>query len=478
MSEVSKRIHFLSISLVAFAIWSTQAIAQDDEELPPIEISASEGDAVTVEVTVEEEGEDSGTEEVLTEEDTQEAEIKRLRRERDLLSAQNGLRAEQLKVEFAAMREEKERLSLENGLFMEKVRAELLEQRGAIDRMKAEIEQVNNEISLAGAVARQELQENLADLKRLEEELQVKSNLAAKESSIEMERLRLAETKLKLRRVELETEFAELQAKISITEKEEEVRDRVFASQEQVYLSEPYANGVLQISDRRIALNGPIWAGISSHVSERINYFNNQSSEYPIFLVIDSSPGGSVWAGYRILKAMEGSKAPVYVVVKSYAASMAAIITAQAERSFAYPNAVILHHELSWSGVMGNLSQQKEFADDAKEWWKRLAEPVAAKMRVTLDEFRALMYEKSAVGDWQEFADVAQSIGWVDQVVDKIWETSIVKNPDRYGKQFWASAEKEELRDEKGRAYVELPRLEAFDFYFLYNPDGYYRLPQ
>ena len=54
-------------------------------------------------------------------------------------------------------------------------------------------------------------------------------------------------------------------------------------------------------------------------------------------------------AGYKILKAMEGSAAPVYVVVKSFAASMAANIATQSKKSFAYPNAIILHHQISGS---------------------------------------------------------------------------------------------------------------------------------
>ena len=33
----------------------------------------------------------------------------------------------------------------------------------------------------------------------------------------------------------------------------------------------------------------------------------------------------------------------------------------------------------------------------------------------------------------------------------------------------------EEKLDEKGKKYLELPRLDPFDFYFLYNPDSYYK---
>lgn len=34
-----------------------------------------------------------------------------------------------------------------------------------------------------------------------------------------------------------------------------------------------------------------------------------------------------------------------------------------------------------------------------------------------------------------------------------------------------------ESRDEKGRPYMALPRLNPFDCYWLYNPDGYFRDP-
>src|SRR5260221_10572633 len=118
-------------------------------------------------------------------------------------------------------------------------------------------------------------------------------------------------------------------------------------------------NGVLSISDRRIALNGVITSETANRVTERINYFNNQNKEFPIFIVIDDSPGGSVMAGYKILKTMHSSSAPVYVVVKSYAASMAAAICTLAQRSFAYPNAVILHHPIS-NGSHGNLAAQRD----------------------------------------------------------------------------------------------------------------------
>jgi hypothetical protein len=40
----------------------------------------------------------------------------------------------------------------------------------------------------------------------------------------------------------------------------------------------------------------------------------------------------------------------------------------------------------------------------------------------------------------------------------------------------FATSALEEAIDQQGKPFVGLPRLEPFDFYYLYNPDNYYRL--
>ena len=88
---------------------------------------------------------------------------------------------------------------------------------------------------------------------------------------------------------------------------------------------------MLRVSLRRIELNGPIMSGAADYVCQRIHYFNNKSSK-PIFIVIDNCPGGSVLEGFQIVQAMKNSKAPIHVVVKRFAASMAACITTTGRR--------------------------------------------------------------------------------------------------------------------------------------------------
>jgi ATP-dependent Clp protease, protease subunit len=188
-------------------------------------------------------------------------------------------------------------------------------------------------------------------------------------------------------------------------------------------------------------------------------------------------------AGYKILKAMNGSAAPVYVVVKSFAASMAANIATQSKKSFAYPNAIILHHQIS-SWAVGNLTEQKEDVKEMEEWWKRLAAPVAAKMGISLDEFIKRMYKNRSTGDWMEFGDSACKLKWVDQIVSTIREDSYDKNPDAPSALNESSAPGyvdhqptlKERVDANGKRYVLLPRLDPVDCYYLYNPDNYYRL--
>jgi len=466
-------IKLASILIVCGAMVSPTFAQSDSNELAPLTVNAGDSN----ETGADSESIDSEKPEKDPEEKAREEELKRLRNERDLIQARMALRSEKFKEELQDMREEKERLAMENSIARERLSSELSELKAETDRLNAKIDSLNKEISLEGLEAKKAMNEELAEMRMEEERLQLANSVALKKIETEINQLRLEDARLKTRRAKLDLEVVELTAKLSVKEKSDLVEDLIYSDRKLMYLKEPFVDGVLHVSDRRIPLNGPIWSGLADYVSERINFYNNESTEYPIFLVIDSSPGGSVMSGYKILKSMQGSKAPVYVVVKSYAASMAAGIATLAERSFCYPNAVVLHHQISWGGI-GNLTQQREFLEEAEEWWRRVARPIAEKMGLNLDEFIAMMYEKNSDGDWREFGDEAVKLKWVDHLVDRIWEMSIDKNPGRFGSSvIFAQDEllKEEL-DDDGRPFVALPRLEPFDFYYLYNPDSYYRL--
>jgi ATP-dependent Clp protease protease subunit len=123
----------------------------------------------------------------------------------------------------------------------------------------------------------------------------------------------------------------------------------------------------------------------------------------------------------------------------------------------------------------GNMTQLKEQLELAKEWERRLHVPVAQKMGISIEDFRKKMYEKSSDGDWEEFGDKAVGYKWAGSVVHEIDETGFIKNPDAQPKPSKPVFQLDEKTDEKGQRYVTLPRLDPFDFYFIYNPDRYYR---
>lgn len=368
-----------------------------------------------------------------------------------------------------AKTKEQEALAVDNKLQAERLVQETNAMRSTVTRMKLERELLTEKLALESAKRQAALQEELAKLEAEKRKLSEEGEL----SKIKAEKLT---NDLKVAQTESALEINRLQSDIARIETTDK-RSR-FADAKPVFLKNPLKeNGTLIISDRRIPLNGVITENTADYITSRIQYWNNKDRELPIFIVIDSSPGGSVMAGYRILKSMESSDAPVHVVVKSFAASMAAAITTLAKESYAYPNAVILHHQIS-SVVSGklNLTEQREFHEESERWWARFGVPIAAKMGITADDFIKKMYAHSSSGDWSEFGEQAKDLKWVNHIVNGIDETSFTKDPD--SKDTPSPARQTALAEEVdavGNHFVPLPRLNPLDVYFLYNADGYYR---
>lgn len=357
----------------------------------------------------------------------------------------NKLEAAKLTMDTNAMRAEIAKLKMERDLITARLSLEKAKRQEALKDAVAKTEMEIAELSRSYEVSRLRSEKLAADLKSVQ-----------------------SEASMELIRLQSEIETIKIKSK----------RD-TFADSDPVYLEKPLReDGILVISDRRIPLNGTIVSSTADYVTSRIDFWNNHDSKLPIFIVIDACPGGSVMAGYRILKAMEASEAPIHVVVKSFAASMAACITTLAEESYAYPNAIILHHQISAQIAFArlNLTQQREFYQESQRWWERLAEPVAKKMGITTEKFIEEMYSRSTSGDWSEFGDKAKELKWVNHIVDGIVESSITLNPDVDEKGKSTKKALVEQFDTDGTPFSYLPRLNPKDVYFLYNPDGYYRM--
>ena len=388
------------------------------------------------------------------------------------------------------------------------------EQKAAMkeaDRMRTEKARIDAEVALAEAKRTEELAPLNAETAKLSAERALRlAKASAEAAALEDERAklerqaaleaarstaRLSERNNKIRELEAEAKQLQLEAANTIArlsneiqrfQKEDEAR-KIASKAKPKYLKDPLVDGVLYISDRRISFNGAVTEQLADYVCTRISFYNNQSSEFPIFIVVDNSPGGSVAAGYQIQKAMAASKAPVHVVVKGFAASMTAVICTLAERSYCYPNTILLHHQAS-NVVRGNMTVLKEQIDFTNQWFDRLATPVAKKMGITLPEFVKQMYANDSSGDWQAFGDKAKELKWVDNVIERIEETAILDllpvpvAPSSMPMPLPQPPTRTEISgvtsrvDDKGRPYFELPALaNPFDAWWLYDPQGLYR---
>ncbi len=374
-------------------------------------------------------------------------------------------------------RREQERIELENSLIRLRLERELADLKAEIERSMLERQATALKWELEQEKNQKAHEETIVALKRQKEKLDAEVAIYHAKLEKAIGEFNLVSVELHNKINLLKTEASQIQAEVDQLKAKKE--RSAYVGGEPVYLKEPLqTDGSLVISDRRVELDGVITPWKANYVVDRIHFFNNKDANNPIFIVIGYSPGGSVMAGWQILKAMQDSQAPVYVVVKSYAASMAACITTLSARSYAYPNAIILHHQ-PWSWCVGNVREVQEQYEKLKEYWMRLGGPVAKKMGISIQELDKKLYEKSALGDWSEFADVAKKIKWIDYVISGIKESSVLEMP-RYNDYTWGEYERKffglakEPNTESSVVY--LPPLGPKDFYFLYNPDNQYQV--
>jgi len=306
------------------------------------------------------------------------------------------------------------------------------EAAGAMD--DAEKSQLNLKTSIANVKAT--LASGEKDARRAEFEVDVK--LASAQAAVEYARL------------EKVGEIARLQKKVIET-----------TSGKIEYPLEPLAEGVLRISDRRIPFNGVVDETLAKFVCDRIAFYNALDKKAPIFIVIERSPGGSVMSGYQILQAMESSQAPVYVVVKGYAGSMAAIITTMAKQSYVYPQTVVLHHQASTS-LSGNQTQLEQQLKWSKIWCERIFVKVANKMGITVDEFVAKMYAAVSTGDWKVLGTEAVKLKWVTHVVDRMTEEGVNNTT--------AVPALGVIKPDGLNGAIALNPLTPFDIWWIYDP--------
>jgi ATP-dependent protease ClpP protease subunit len=146
----------------------------------------------------------------------------------------------------------------------------------------------------------------------------------------------------------------------------------------------------------------------------------------------------------------------VYIVVKTFAASMAAIITSTyAENSYVLKNALILHHELSM-GAEGNTSKHKASLAGMIRWQEVLFAPIAKRKGISVDQFVDGLYKIKRDGDAVLFATDAVKEQWIFNTIDSIEDGSFTEITATI-----AQPTVKQLQDEEDRS--------PEDFYHIYR---------
>lgn len=167
------------------------------------------------------------------------------------------------------------------------------------------------------------------------------------------------------------------------------------------------------LQDRIVFIQGEVDDASMNIAAAELLFLNNQDSEKPIFMYINS-PGGSVTAGLALIDTMKFIKAPVYTFCMGVAASMGAAILSCGEKGHRYilPNATVMLHQTS-GGFKGNIMDHEVEFEFAKKLNDRLAVIISENCGKTKKE-----YLKTVQRDNWLFADDALKFGIVDKIID------------------------------------------------------------
>lgn len=164
--------------------------------------------------------------------------------------------------------------------------------------------------------------------------------------------------------------------------------------------------------ERAVLLEGPIYQGKVDGLIDQISELDAMNNK-PIYMVINS-PGGSVIAGFSLIRVMESIKSPIVCAVDSEAFSMAAIIAMYCSKTYMHKFSAIMFHQAAY-GVRGEAERVKTRVRFIQSYLDDLEEDTARRMGLTLKQLK----DKSR-GEWWMTAKEAAGLGVVDGVLNKL----------------------------------------------------------
>ena len=168
------------------------------------------------------------------------------------------------------------------------------------------------------------------------------------------------------------------------------------------------------LKERIIFLTGQINDNVASLVTAQLLFLEAEDPKKEINLYINS-PGGLVTAGLGIYDTMQYVKPDISTLCIGQAASMGSFLLAAGTKGkrFSLPNSRIMVHQPS-AGFQGQATDIEIHANEVLSLKKRLNEIYSKHTGKSVDEIKSALERDNFMT-----ADVAQSFGLIDEVVEK-----------------------------------------------------------
>ena len=168
------------------------------------------------------------------------------------------------------------------------------------------------------------------------------------------------------------------------------------------------------LKERIIFLTGQINDNVASLVTAQLLFLEAEDSKKEIYFYINS-PGGLVTAGLGIYDTMQYIKPDISTLCIGQAASMGSFLLAAGTKGkrFSLPNSRIMVHQPS-AGFQGQATDIEIHANEVLSLKKRLNEIYSKHTGKSVDEIKSALERDNFMT-----ADVAQSFGLIDEVVEK-----------------------------------------------------------
>ena len=168
------------------------------------------------------------------------------------------------------------------------------------------------------------------------------------------------------------------------------------------------------LKERIIFLTGQINDNVASLVTAQLLFLEAEDPKKEIYFYINS-PGGLVTAGLGIYDTMQYVKPDISTLCIGQAASMGSFLLAAGTKGkrFSLPNSRIMVHQPS-AGFQGQATDIEIHANEVLSLKKRLNEIYSRHTGKSVDEIKSALERDNFMT-----ADVAQSFGLIDKVVEK-----------------------------------------------------------